>query len=149
MLCYDGFRIIKLAGGICSGYVVPNGVVEYQPGIKYRIEKKNAFDPTIVIRREPYHEDAIECEALLNAAEYDELFEHLTDADQLFIEFDAAETTLQFPVTTDKLPKLEDDSRSHRGRVKFTLKSVYQQLNPIDFDSIFGWGQSWGLNFGY
>ncbi|MCD4828919.1 MAG: hypothetical protein K8R90_05760 [Candidatus Cloacimonetes bacterium] len=54
MLCYDGFRIIKIAGGIYFGYVVPNGVVEYQPGIKYRINKKNAFDPTISIRRDTH-----------------------------------------------------------------------------------------------
>ena len=149
MLCYDGFRIIKIANGNYSGFVVPDGIVEYQPGIKYRIEKKNAFDPTIIIRKEPYRIDSIECEALLDASDYDLLVEQLTNADQLYIEIDAADATLQFPVTTDKLPKLEDESRSHRGRVKFTLKSIYQQLNPIDFDSVFGWGNNWGINFGF
>jgi len=149
MLSYDGFRIIKIANGQTDGYVVENGIVEYEPDIKYRIEKKNAFDPTIIIRREPYHEDSIECEAILLPVEYDNLVEHLSDAEQLYIEFDIVDTTLQFPIILDKLPKLEDDSRSFKNNVKFSFKSIYQELNYINFNNIFGWGADWGENWGF
>ena len=149
MLSYDGFRIIKIANGITDGYVIEDGNVEYEPVIKYRIEKKNAFDPTIIIKREPYHEDSIECEAILLPVEFDNLIEHLTNADQLYIEYDIIDKTLQFPITIDKLPKLEDETRSFKSKVKFICKSIYQQLNPIDFDSIFGWGADWGENWGF
>jgi len=149
MLSYDGFRIINISGGVMDGYVIENGVIEYEPVIKYRIEKKNAFDPTIIIRREPYHEDSIECEAILLPIEYDELYNHLTTAEQLYIEFDTAETILQFPVIVDKLPKLEDESRSFKSKVKFTFKSIYTELTPINFDQIFGYGNDWGENWGF
>lgn len=149
MLSYDGFRIIKIADGIVDGYVVENGIVEYEPEIKYRIEKKNAFDPTIIIRRDPYHEDSIECEAILLPVEYDNLVNHITTANELYIEFDTADETLQFPITFDKLPKLEDDSRSFMNKVKFSFKSIYQSLSHIDFNNIFGWGNDWGENWGF
>ena len=149
MLSYDGFRIIKIANGTTSGYVIENGIVNYEPVIKYKIEKKNAFDPTIIIRREPYNEDIIECEAILNPDEYDNLLAHLISAEQLYIEFDTSETTLQFPVIVDKLPKLDDETRSFKNNIKLSFKSIYQTLNPINFDDIFGWGASWGSNYGF
>jgi len=149
MLRYDGFRIISIAGGVYAGFVVESGVIDYQPQRKYRVEKQCAFDLTILIRREPYNEDSIECEAYLPATQYDELYNILSDADQLYIEFDAGSGTLQFPVVIDKLPKLDDDARSHRSRIKFTLTSIYKQLSPIDFDSVFGYGAGWGDCWGF
>jgi len=149
MLSYDGFRLIKIAGGSTDGYVVENGIVEYEPDIKYRIEKKNAFDPTIIIRREPYHEDTITCTAILNPEEYNILVSHITNVEQLFIEFDLANTTMQFPILVDKLPKLDDDSRSFKGELKITFTSIYQELVPINFDAVFGWGTSWDESWGF
>ena len=149
MLSYDGFRIIKITGGQANGYVVENGIVDYEPVVKYRVEKQNAFDPTIIIRREPYHEDSIDCEAILLPIEFDNLVEHLTGADQLYIEFNTADAKLQFPIITDKLPKLEDDTRSFTNKVKFSFKSIYQSLSYINFNDIFGWGTGWGKNWGF
>ena len=149
MLGIDGFRIIKISAGVTAGYVVENGTVDYQPSIKYRIEKKNAFDPTIIIKREPYHYDSIECEAYIKAEEYDNLLASLTNGLLYFIEFDTSETVIQLPVTISKLPKLEDLNRSYRGKIKFSLRSIYQEITPIDFDNIFGWGTSWGKNYGF
>ena len=149
MFKYDGFRLIAIRNGNIDGYVVPDATVEYQPEIKYRIEKISAFDPTIIIKREPYHADQIECEAILLPAEYNTLCSHLTTADELFIEFDTADQILQFPVTVDKLPKLEDESRSFKSLVKFTLSSIYKELNVIDFDNVFGYGNDWGENWGF
>lgn len=149
MFKYDGFRIISITNGIVDGYVVPDATVEYQPEIKYRIEKKNAFDPTIIIKRDAYHDDQIECEAILLPTEYNTLCSHLTTADQLFIEFDTAKQILQFPVTVDKLPKLEDETRSFKSQVKLTLNSIYTSLEFIDFDNVFGYGNDWGENWGF
>jgi len=149
MLNITGFRIYKLASGTQSGYVVENGRVDYQPVVKYRINKKNAFDPTIRIRRGKYNQDSIDCEAILDANQYNDLLAILTDADQLYIEFDGADSTMQFPVTVDKLPKIEDDNRSNPGIVKFSLESVYTTLSTIDFNNVFGWGDSWGSNYGF
>jgi len=149
MFKYDGFRLVAITNGNIDGYVVPDATVEYQPEIKYKIQKKNAFDPTIIIKREPYHEDQIECEAILLPTEYNNLNNHLITANELFIEFDTADQTLQFPVTVDKLPKLEDESRSFKSLVKFTLSSIYKELNYIDFDNVFGYGNDWGENWGF
>jgi hypothetical protein len=135
--------------GAIDGYVVADATVDYQPDIKYRIEKKNAFDPTIIIKREPYHDDVIECQAILLPSEYETLSSKLTSADKLYIEFDSGNKTLQFPVTVEKLPKLEDDSRSFKSKIKFTLNSIYKQLNYIDFDNVFGYGNDWGDNWGF
>lgn len=149
MLGYDGFRLIKIKDGNISGYVVEHGLVEYEPILKYRVKKECAFDPTIIIKRGKYHEDSIECEAILLQVEYDNLVEHITDAEQLYIEFDVAEATYQYPIIVDKLPKLEDDTRSFKNKVKFSFKSIYQDLNIIDFNNIFGWGNDWGGNWGF
>ncbi len=149
MLRLEGFRLIRILKGIYSGYTVENGTVLYQPEIKYRIEKKNAFDPTIQIRRYPYHEDIIDCEAILNPNEYEEIYDFLTDYDALYIEFDSSERTLQYPVQVNKLPKLEDDYRSFSGNFKFSLKSLYTVLTPIDFNNIFGYGNVYGNNYGF
>lgn len=149
MLSIDGFRLIKIKTGVFSGYTVESGTVLYQPELKYRIEKKNAFDPTLIIKRDPYHEDLIDCEAILNPEEYEELYLFLTDYDALYLEFDSSEHTLQYPVQINKLPKLEDELRSFKGNFKFTLKSIYTVLTPIDFNSIFGYGNAYGNNYGF
>lgn len=149
MFQFDGFRLISITNGVIDGYVVADATVGYQPNIKYRIEKKNAFDPTVIIRREPYHDDEIECQAILLPNEYATLCDKLISAENLYIEFDSADKTLQFPVTVDKLPKLEDDTRSFKSKVKFTLSSIYKELNYIDFDNVFGYGNDWGDNWGF
>lgn len=149
MLGYDGFRIIRIKDGVMTGYTVEHGIVDYEPVVKYRIEKECAFDPTIVIRRGEYREDSIECEAILNATEYDNLRDHLLAADELYIEFDGVDSVMQFPITVEKFPKLEDARRSFRGSYKITFTSLYTEYTLIDFDSIFGWGTSWDKNYGF
>ena len=132
-----------------TGYVVEHGLVDYEPVIKYRVNKTCAFDPTIVIKRGEYHDDSIECEAILNATEYDNLRDHLILANQLYLEFDGVDSVLQFPVTVEKYPKLEDSRRSFRGNYKISLKALYTTLDIINFDDILGWGNGWGSNYGF
>lgn len=149
MLVYDGFRLIGIKEGSINGFIVENGTVSYQPEVKYKIEKRNAFNPTIIIKRQAYNEDNIDCQAFLKAEEYNNLVNFLTESDSLYIEFDTKQKTMQLPIYTFRLPKLEDDNRSFKGAVKFSFKSLYTTLTPIDFENIFGYGNNYGFNYGF
>jgi len=149
MLRLEGFRLIRIIKGVYSGYTVENGTVLYQPEIKYKIEKKNAFDPTIIIKRQAYNEDSIDCQAFLNAEEYNSLVSFLTENNTLYIEFDTKQKTMQLPINTYKLSKLEDDNRSFKGAIKFSFKSLYTDLTLIDFENVFGYGSNYGNNYGF
>ncbi len=48
----SGFRMIRVDNSGHSIYTCEEAVIEYAPKLKYRIEKKNAFDPTILHQRE-------------------------------------------------------------------------------------------------
>jgi len=59
-----GFKLIRWADDGIYYFICPNGQVEYDPSQKYRIEIKNAYDPTIIHRREAYREDSFDLEAV-------------------------------------------------------------------------------------
>lgn len=150
MLSYDGFRIIKSKDGVITAYNVTEGRVDYEPVIKYRIEKKCAFDPTITIRRGAYHEDKILCVAILSPAGYSNFRDFMLDADSLWIEFDDSESTQQYPITEiSQLPKLSDDGRRCTTDYDIEYISLYTNYTPIDFSSLLGWGSNWGGNYGF
>ncbi len=146
---YDGFRLIGVQQGIASGMLMVHGVVSYQPDVKYRIEKKNAFNPSIIIRRGRYHEDTIECQAIIDSEKYDELLNFLNSSELLYIEFSSKNKKYQLPVYVHKFPRLEDEARSFKDAFKFSLRSVYEDGSAIDFDNIFGYGNSYGNNYGF
>jgi len=149
MLNYDGFRLIKVLNGVHDTFVAPYAIINYQPETKYKINKTNAFDPTIVIKRGAYFDDKIEIEAFLIASELQELYSILANFDKLYIEFDANKKTMQLPVIIENKPKLEDKARYHKTKIKFSLKALYKSHTRIDFDNLFGFGLSWNSNFGF
>lgn len=149
MLNIFGFRLIKINNNTTNTYVVEYASISHQTNIKYKIEKVNAFDPTIIIKRGAYNDDLIEIEAILNRNEFNNLSSFLTSFDKLFIEFDANNETLQFPVIVEKFPKLEDRTRFKKSTVKFSLKSTYKTLEPVNFNNLFGYGLKYGENWGF
>jgi hypothetical protein len=57
MAAIKGFKLIRWSSEGIFFLICEHGEVEYIPSRKYRIEKKNAFNPTIVHQREEYRED--------------------------------------------------------------------------------------------
>ncbi|MDP3114060.1 MAG: hypothetical protein Q8M98_04705 [Candidatus Cloacimonadaceae bacterium] len=132
-----GFRMIRTGSGN-SFYTCENGQVEYVPKLKYRIEKKNAFNPVILHQREPYREDAINIEAVLRPEEYSAFLYFLTIPGKFYIEFTWYSTLIrQFPVTVTQLPKMPDDLHEYPEKIKVSLESRYTgELAFINFDYI-------------
>ncbi|MDP3113676.1 MAG: hypothetical protein Q8M98_02770 [Candidatus Cloacimonadaceae bacterium] len=132
-----GFRMIRTGSGN-SFYACTNGQVEYVPKLKYRIEKKNAYDPTFIHQREPYREDVINLEAVLRPEEYSAFLYFLTIPGKFYIEFTMFGTLVrQFPVTITQLPKMPDDLHEYPEKIKVSLESRYTgELTFINFDYI-------------
>lgn len=123
-----GFRLI--ARTVAAGNVfceLPHGMVDYEPKRKYKYEKANAFDPTYIHRREPYHVDNFGLSSPLTSAEYTALdtFLNRTDVLQLYLEYKSAGALKQFPVDISDLPQCPDDLHEHPAVVKFSAVSRY------------------------
>jgi len=150
MLYIEGFYLIKTASGQdVEILAVPKGHVDYQPKIKYRIDKTNAFDPTIIIQRDPYHSDQIKCDAFIDADEYDALLAILQNGDKYYIEFNVPGGTFQLPFTINKLPERSNDGRFDKTKVSFSLDCIYVEHTYIDFELIQGYGNGWGECWGF
>ncbi|MDD4027387.1 MAG: hypothetical protein PHO75_04360, partial [Candidatus Shapirobacteria bacterium] len=104
----------------------------------YRIEKKNAFDPSKLHQREPYREDSFELQATLNPDEYYTLLSFITATGNLYLEYNAYNTiNSQFPVTISQLPKCPDDLHEYPTKIKLSLESRYiGSPGYIDFNII-------------
>ena len=126
MAVIKGWKLIRWDTLAINYYICANGQVEYSPQKKYRIEKKNAFDPTIIHRRDEYREDSFDLEAVLTAEEYYTLLEFLDGLGRLYLEYTAYNSiNSQFPVTITQLPKCPDDLHEYPTKVKFSLESRY------------------------
>lgn len=107
--------------------------MEYSPRRKYRIEKKNAFDPTILHLRDEYREDSFDLQASLNPDEYYTLMSFITATGNLYLEYTAYnEVRSQFPVTVSQFPKCPDDLHEYTEKVKFSLESRYIGVDADD-----------------
>ena len=69
MVVIKGFKLIRWANDGIYYFFCSNGQIEYSPNQKYRIEQKNAYDPTIRHRREAYGEDSFDLGAVLEPAD--------------------------------------------------------------------------------
>lgn len=123
--------------------------VEYEPAIKYRTEAECAFDPTWLYRDGQYSEDDISCKALCGPVQAEELVTALKAAKAIWIEFTVGETTRQLPAIIDKLPKYTNSVRYRKDIVEFSFKALYETITPIDFSSIYGYGNNYGANYGF
>ena len=126
MAIIKGFKLIRWADDGIDYFFCQNGQVEYAPNQKYCIEKKNAYDPTIIHRREAYREDSFDLEAVLEPSEYYSLMSFLLSPGRLYLEYTAYNSiNSQFPVTITQLPKCPDDLHEYPTKVKFSLESRY------------------------
>ncbi|HPT71736.1 MAG TPA: hypothetical protein PLE74_05600 [Candidatus Cloacimonadota bacterium] len=133
-----GFRMIRRDDSGISIITCDTGEVDYEPKQKYRIEKKNAFDPSLIKRRDLYREDSFSIEAYLLPAEYNAMLYFLTQEGDFFLEYEQEGHShqMQFPVTIESLPKCTDDLHSEPDKIKFTAISRYTGTLPfIDFNS--------------
>ena len=126
MVAIKGWKLIRQDDQGINYYLCQNGQVEYEPTQKYRMEKKNAYDPTIIHRREVYREDSFDLEAVLEPADYYSLMSFLLSPGRLYLEYTAYNSiNSQFPVTIAQLPKCPDDLHEYPTKVKFSLESRY------------------------
>ncbi len=133
MLGFEGFRLLKETATDIEQFDVVNGTVAREPVEKWRVEKTNAFDPTIILRRKKYYEDEIECVAIVLPSELKALltFLRLEDGEQLYIIYDYDDEQRHYPVTVDKLPKEPDDSRAFRQAVKLSFVALYSEIPSL------------------
>ncbi|MDD2231001.1 MAG: hypothetical protein PHY48_16560 [Candidatus Cloacimonetes bacterium] len=126
------WRIIRVTSSKTYSFA-SDGLVEYRPSKKFLIEKKNAFDPSIIHRRGGYRQDTFDLEAIIFPASYDALVTLLTDDGMLYLEF----SNKQFPVTVSQLPKCPDDLQEYPEKIKFSLESRYVgSPGHINFNTI-------------
>jgi hypothetical protein len=122
----SGFRMIRVDTSGHSIYTCEEAVIEYAPKLKYRIEKKNAFDPTILHQRESYREDTISLEIIQLPEEFNAFTYFLTQEGKFYIEFIMMGTLVkQFPVIVTQYPKAADEIREDPEKVKVVLLSSY------------------------
>jgi hypothetical protein len=129
----SGFRMIRVDTSGHSIYTCEEAVIEYAPKLKYRIEKKNAFDPTILHQRESYREDTISLEIIQYPEEFHAFTYFLTQEGKFYI--------------VTQYPKAADEIREDPEKVKVTLQSSYigspgfinfdTYTTMDDFESIF------------
>lgn len=138
MAVINGFRLILRDGATVSFISCPYGAIDYHPNLKYRVAKGNAFDPTLIHRREPWHEDTFDVSAVLDPDEYYSMLHLLQGAGQLYLEYTAYDAvTHQFPVEVASLPACPDDLHEYPAQIKFGLVSRY--INPpglINFEIV-------------
>ncbi len=133
-----GFRMIRVDDSGHSFYYCETGEVDYEPKQKYRIEKKNAFDPSLINRREPYREDSFSIEAYLYPEEYNAFLYFLSQEGTFYLEYEQTGKSrqMQFPITIESLPKCTGDLHTEPDKIKLTAISRYTSTLPfIDFDS--------------
>lgn len=127
MAAINGWRLIRQNGSTVTYYLCGNGQIEHDPGLKHRIEKRNAFDPSRLHRRGAYREDTFELSATLLPGEYADLITILSGAGNLYLEYTTAagSASVQYPVVPGSLPKCPDDLHEYPEKIKFSLISRF------------------------
>ncbi len=127
----NGFKIIRVGDTSVSQIICEHGMIDSNPKLKYRVEKKNAFDPTYIHRRFPYHEDSFNLSMAISPEQYQELIFILNEDGVFYLFYEAAGELKQYPVTIDSLPKCPDDLNEYTAETSFTLISRYLEYTPV------------------
>lgn len=147
----NGVLLATFYDGEFSSMLLPDACVEYKPVIKWNTTAKNAFDPSIVIKRGKYRADSIVIEDVLSGSEYQALMGVLAQYDRLYIAFEVEGEVQQFPGEIDKLPELSDNHRFGVDKVKFSFESTYinKEEAILDVLGMYGYGNNYGGLYGY
>ena len=129
-------RLISVTDEVGYFYI-SNARLDWKPDKKYRIEKINAFDPTVIHRDGAYNEDTIDVVAIISAYSCPSLIAFLKTAGTLYVEFTRGGGVItQLPVVCTKYPEMSDDLREYTGETSFTLVSRYTEYpEVIDCDN--------------
>lgn len=133
----NGVRLIRRTQS--SGnffYLLPYCMVEHQPKVQYRIDKANAFNPTILHRREPYHVDTITLKTPITPTDYRSLYAFLlAESLTYYVEFETDGVLRQYPVVFSQLPACPDDLHEYPAEISLVAESRYvDPLSIINFD---------------
>lgn len=114
-----------------------HAMVKYSPNLKYRLEKKNAYDPTYTHRREPYHHDGFNIDVCLDPVGYAQLYAYLQNIGDFYLEYSSNSVMKQFPVEITQMPVCPDDLHEHPAMTSIAFQSLYVGTLPfINFDII-------------
>ncbi len=148
-------KIISIIDGVFSIDQFESKI-EYKPKLKYKIDRVSAINPTVRIKKYPYHEDIFEVSSVVSPAEWKTLYNRLNspvgnglEGAIFFIEFERDEEVVQFSVVVDELPPSPDDSRFVDEEVKYSFVAIYENYTPIDLANVYGYGNSYGENYGF
>lgn len=126
-----GFKIIRVGSASTSRILCETGMIDFQPQLRYRVEKRNAFDPTYIHRREPFHEDKFTLKAILTPAQYTALLAILNAEGTFYLVYTSAGIDLIYPVTADNLPKCSDDLHEYTDETSLSFTSRYTDYSPV------------------
>ncbi|MDD2650541.1 MAG: hypothetical protein RBS16_01895 [Candidatus Cloacimonadales bacterium] len=147
------FKLIKIKDGLCYIMLFDDAIINYTPSVKYKVEKKNAFDPSIVVKRHQYRQDDFECSVICNPdSNYSnalKLIDFLSDEAVFYIETEVNNEPLQRMITYIELPVIKNDARVFTDLIKFKLSSIYKEHNYIDFSNLYGYGNNYGACYGF
>jgi hypothetical protein len=144
-------KIIKIGEGIPEIMQFPNAIVDYTPQLKYKVEKKNAIDPSIIIKRKPYRQDDFICSVPCSTETQSvtRLIDFLSNDAVFYIETTVDNTTIQRKISNIDLPIIKNDARKYPDLIKFSLSSIYKEENYIDFSHLYSYGNNYGACYGF
>lgn len=127
MAVVSGFELIRESGGRYDVLAYPSGMVDVKPDVRFGIEKKNAFDPSIIVRKNRYRVDTFDCQVVLTPTGYNSLISFMNVANaSYYIEYHKyGDQSAQYPVIITKYPSRPDNLCEYNQSVSFTLQASY------------------------
>lgn len=126
----NGYKLILVGSSIIQ-VIHDSGMITVKPVLKHRIEKANAFDPTIIHRRFPYHEDEFTLEGPCSPEKYHELIAFLNTDGALYLLYESAGVIMQYRIEVSALPSCPDDLHEHPDMISYTVVSRYINYDPV------------------
>ena len=146
----NGFNLINVISTSNNEELgVEDGAIVYMPGVFYRVEIDDPFNPLNKIREGKYYADKIKCTAPVTPVEYNQIRNLLATASMadpetglgLYIQFDRAGEVKTFPVfQVLGLPEMSEDLVSYPDFIEFELESRYIDENGLPVFTLYSLG---------
>ena len=127
----NGFKIVRMGTDATSQIICEHGMIDYNPNLKYRVEKRNAYDPTVIHQREPYHEDTFKLTIMISPLQYRNLLSILAKEGLFYLLYTSAGTDMEYPIVVSDLPECPDDLHQYRTKITMILTSRYLNYEPV------------------